>query len=109
MRGFRTLPFLPDAINPVVPEIRQDPTTREWVIIATERAKRPHEFASLPHRSGQASRSSCVFCPGNEKGQAFTRQKPGNRSRTLHHLASDATATLRAPLSTKTLGLGKES
>jgi glucose-1-phosphate adenylyltransferase len=50
-----------------VPEIRQDPTTREWVIIATERAKRPHEFASLPHRSGQASRSSCVFCPGNEK------------------------------------------
>jgi ADP-glucose pyrophosphorylase len=50
-----------------MPEIRQDLTTREWVIIATERAKRPHEFASLPHRSGQASRSSCVFCPGNEK------------------------------------------
>ena len=50
-----------------MPEIRQDPTTREWVIIATERAKRPHEFASLPHRSGQASRSSFVFCPGNEK------------------------------------------
>lgn len=50
-----------------MPEIRQDPTTREWVIIATERAKRPHEFASLPRRSGQADRSSCVFCPGNEK------------------------------------------
>ena len=50
-----------------MPEIKQDPTTREWVIIATERAKRPHEFASLPHRSGQASRSSWVFCPGNEK------------------------------------------
>lgn len=49
-----------------MPEIRQDPTTREWAIIATERAKRPHEFASLPYRSGQASRSSCVFCPGNE-------------------------------------------
>ena len=49
-----------------MPEIRQDPTTREWVIIATERAKRPHEFAFLPFRSDQASRSSCVFCPGNE-------------------------------------------
>jgi UDPglucose--hexose-1-phosphate uridylyltransferase len=50
-----------------MPEIRQDPTTREWVIIATERAKRPHEFTSLPLPPGQVSRSSCVFCPGNEK------------------------------------------
>jgi len=27
-----------------MPELRQDYATKEWVIIATERAKRPHEF-----------------------------------------------------------------
>ena len=48
-----------------MPEIRQDPTTREWVIIATERAKRPHEFRSLSSAVEQARRS-CVFCRGNE-------------------------------------------
>ncbi len=48
-------------------EIRQDPTTKEWVIIATERRKRPDEFV---HHSTQpnaaAYLSSCPFCPGNE-------------------------------------------
>lgn len=48
-----------------MPEIRQDPTTREWVIIATERAKRPHEFRSIPDKADQGDRS-CVFCSGNE-------------------------------------------
>ncbi|HEY2169870.1 MAG TPA: galactose-1-phosphate uridylyltransferase [Candidatus Angelobacter sp.] len=48
-----------------MPEIRQDPTTREWVIIATERAKRPHEFKSLGTRAERVC-LSCVFCPGNE-------------------------------------------
>jgi UDPglucose--hexose-1-phosphate uridylyltransferase len=52
-------------VNQVMPEIRQDPTTREWVIIATERAKRPHEFTSLSSQADQPSRS-CVFCRGNE-------------------------------------------
>lgn len=47
--------------------IRQDPTTKEWVIIAAERRRRPHEY----NRHG-ASRSStkesgpCPFCPGQE-------------------------------------------
>ncbi len=47
--------------------IRQDPTTKEWVIIATERAKRPDQFKRnqsptdlLPYQP------SCPFCPGNE-------------------------------------------
>lgn len=55
-------------------ELRQDPTTREWVIIATERRRRPHEFdgssqskaeteigAGLPEYSKE-----CPFCSGNE-------------------------------------------
>ncbi len=27
-----------------MPQLRQDPTTKEWVIIAAERSKRPHDF-----------------------------------------------------------------
>jgi len=49
-------------------ELRQDPTTYDWVIIAKERAKRPHDFGkknrnshSLPDRD-----EKCPFCPGNE-------------------------------------------
>ena len=52
-----------------MPEIRQNIISREWVIIATERAKRPEDFAKpnvrrpapLPPRV-----DSCPFCPGNE-------------------------------------------
>ena len=51
-----------------MPELRQNPVNKEWVIIATERAKRPHELARrnaenvrLPSYS-----ENCPFCPGNE-------------------------------------------
>ncbi len=51
-----------------MPEIRHNIITREWVIIATDRAKRPEEFASVNvRRAAPASRvESCPFCPGNE-------------------------------------------
>ncbi|GIV98048.1 MAG: galactose-1-phosphate uridylyltransferase [Herpetosiphonaceae bacterium] len=53
-----------------MPEIRQNIATREWVIIATERAKRPEEF--IRHDRGwredrPAFDASCPFCPGNEE------------------------------------------
>lgn len=51
-----------------MPEFRQNMLTNEWVIIATERAKRPEDFQKkevdkpqLPEFSAQ-----CPFCPGNE-------------------------------------------
>jgi UDPglucose--hexose-1-phosphate uridylyltransferase len=50
-----------------MPELRQNFFTKEWVIIATERAKRPEELAT--HRPAQTIPSfveSCPFCPGNE-------------------------------------------
>lgn len=48
-------------------ELRLDPTTREWVVIATERARRPHDFAALGERPPVPDFSeSCPFCPGNE-------------------------------------------
>jgi len=50
-----------------MPELRQNFFTKEWVIIATERAKRPEEMAT--HRAAPAVTSfveTCPFCPGNE-------------------------------------------
>ncbi len=53
-----------------MPELRQDPTTREWVIIAVERAKRPSEFqgqgATTRRTCLLSQRQSCPFCEGNE-------------------------------------------
>lgn len=50
-----------------MPELRQDPTTREWIIIATERMKRPHDFRRREaRRSRPKYEGSCPFCPGNE-------------------------------------------
>ena len=48
-------------------ELRQNMATREWVIIATERAKRPEEFVQpakerVEDRPAWAER--CPFCPG---------------------------------------------
>ena len=52
-------------------ELRQDPTTKQWVIIATERARRPQDFVqqsislTLP-----PYKADCPFCPGNERAVA---------------------------------------
>ena len=46
-----------------MPELRKDIITEGWVIIATERAKRPHEFINPPT---EADEIDCPFCPGHE-------------------------------------------
>ncbi len=47
-----------------MPELRKDPIVNRWVIIATERAKRPTDFVAPDN--GQDSPKGCPFCPGNE-------------------------------------------
>jgi UDPglucose--hexose-1-phosphate uridylyltransferase len=49
-----------------MPELRRDPITGEWVIIASERAKRPRDFASHLRGTETDDVSRCPFCPGNE-------------------------------------------
>jgi len=50
-----------------MPTLRQDPTTKEWVIFATERAKRPDDFfKGAVHLKDEAGVSTCPFCPGKE-------------------------------------------
>lgn len=46
-----------------IPELRKDPIVGRWVIIATERAKRPVSQKQEPFPES----SSCPFCAGNEK------------------------------------------
>ena len=54
-----------------MPEFRFNVLTQEWVIIATERAKRPMEFAqSVPRAQLPPLDPTCPFCPGNEHATA---------------------------------------
>ncbi len=47
-----------------MPELRKDPITGRWVIISTERGKRPSSFTSVSKRTDAAM---CPFCPGHEE------------------------------------------
>ena len=47
--------------------MRKDPTTEEWVVLATERARRPNELVHDQHKAKLPGfLPSCPFCPGNE-------------------------------------------
>ncbi|MFZ2488295.1 MAG: galactose-1-phosphate uridylyltransferase [Anaerolineae bacterium] len=53
-------------------ELRQNMATKQWVIIATERARRPEEFADWSQSPGDTALlpydPHCPFCVGNEEG-----------------------------------------
>jgi UDPglucose--hexose-1-phosphate uridylyltransferase len=62
-----------------MPELRKDPIIGRWVIISTERGKRPTDFPSVP-----PARSSnfCPFCAGNElktPPEVYALREPGSR------------------------------
>src|SRR5207247_8377007 len=48
-----------------MPELRKDPVTGRWVIISTERRKRPNDFRF--ERPVVIGREHCPFCPGREE------------------------------------------
>ncbi len=47
-----------------MPELRKDPITGRWVIISTDRGKRPMDF--LRESVIPKDAKNCPFCPGNE-------------------------------------------
>ena len=50
-----------------MPELRQNFFTKEWVVIATERAKRPEQLVvHRPRKPAVSFSQACPFCPGNE-------------------------------------------
>lgn len=46
-----------------MPELRKDPVTGRWVIISTDRGRRPSDF---PKESENHIGKACPFCPDNE-------------------------------------------
>ncbi len=60
-----------------MPDLRKDPILGRWVIMAKNRAKRPHEFPAHPAlHSGRF----CPFCEGNEHatpGEVLAYRNPG--------------------------------
>lgn len=58
-------------------ELRKDPYSRRWVLIAEERAEKPQEFVDRPvvQHSG-----TCPFCEGSEletPHEVLALRKPG--------------------------------
>jgi UDPglucose--hexose-1-phosphate uridylyltransferase len=48
-------------------DLRKDYLLDRWVVIATHRKRRPTDFAKKEATSQSVERSSCPFCPGNER------------------------------------------
>ncbi len=59
--------------------LRQDPTTRQWAILATRREERPHEPVVIPRPELPERDPACPFCPGNEDQTPpeILREPPG--------------------------------
>lgn len=64
-----------------MPELRQNLATREWVIIASERARRPNAYAEAPDHKITSARPAhdprCPFCPDNEELDLEICRLPG--------------------------------
>lgn len=50
-----------------MPELRKDPIVNRWVIIATERARRPGNFVERMEPANAQSAKECAFCKPKEK------------------------------------------
>ena len=50
-----------------MPELRHDPIQKRWVIIATERARRPSDFVNAEKNESNEEVGFCPFCEGNEE------------------------------------------
>ncbi len=65
-----------------MPELRRDPVIGRWVIISTERARRPDQFSGEADKEELASGEKCPFCEGNESmtpPEIYAMRKPGSR------------------------------
>ncbi len=64
------------------PELRRDPITGRWVLIAPERARRPIALSGAgPRHRTSGERTPCPFCAGQEHdtpGEVFAIRDPGS-------------------------------
>lgn len=67
-----------------MPELRKDPVTNRWVIISTERGKRPSDFGSVDNDQRKEPKN-CPFCEGNENKtppEILSYRQPGTKPNT---------------------------
>ena len=65
-----------------MPQLRKDPIIGRWVIIATERAKRPGDFA-VTKDTEEIAKGQCPFCEGHEAktpSEICSIRKPGSEA-----------------------------
>ena len=63
-----------------MPELRKDPISERWVVISTERGKRPSDFRMPSVAEEAGSGEGCPFCEGNESitpPEIIALRKPG--------------------------------
>jgi UDPglucose--hexose-1-phosphate uridylyltransferase len=67
-RWFRQAPTKTITAGELMNQIRQNKATKQWVIFATDRGKRPHDFQRGKGKRGElpAFDHHCPFCQGNE-------------------------------------------
>ncbi|MFN8548080.1 MAG: hypothetical protein U0527_08980 [Candidatus Eisenbacteria bacterium] len=80
-------------------EFRQNSVTKEWVIIAPERAKRPDQWREerTPRPPLPPYRDDCPFCPGHED-----KTPPATYS-----LEGESSWSLRGPVQVRGAGAGR--
>ncbi len=84
-------------------QLRQNPVSKDWVLIAPNRSKRPDEFAAhqatlenLPERD-----PSCPFCPGNEALNTEIARVPKGKNWLVRVIPNKFEALAHVPMSTK--------
>jgi UDPglucose--hexose-1-phosphate uridylyltransferase len=74
-------------------ELRQNIATKEWVIIASERARRPNDFIARAEQGHSTTNrpiydAQCPFCPGNEEPELEIARLPQHtpwQTRVVHN------------------------
>jgi len=49
-----------------MPELRKDPISERWVVVSTERGRRPTDFKPKDNDPNACASKNCPFCEGNE-------------------------------------------
>jgi UDPglucose--hexose-1-phosphate uridylyltransferase len=84
-------------------QLRQNPVSKDWVLIAPNRSKRPDEFAApapaVPDALPEID-PSCPFCPGNEKTNIELARLPKGKNWTVRVIPNKFEALAHIPLST---------
>ncbi len=68
-----------------MPELRKDPISERWVIVSTERGRRPSDFKMGEEKGAGQDNVKCPFCEGNETktpAEIISYRKPGTAPNT---------------------------